>query len=104
MSEIMIFCTTGQQDLAETIAHALVEAGEVACVNIVPGIQSVYRWEGNVCRDTEYLLLMKTTQDQFEKVRSRIRRMHNYQVPEIIAVPIIAGDTDYLKWLHASIL
>jgi periplasmic divalent cation tolerance protein len=103
MSEIIILCTTDKQELAENIAEALVEACEVACVNIVPGIRSIYRWEGKIFKETEYLLLIKTTIEQFEAVRSRIRRMHSYQVPEIIATSIVAGDADYLKWLHASV-
>jgi periplasmic divalent cation tolerance protein len=103
MNEIMVLCATDKQELAEDIAAALVEACEAACVNIVPGIRSIYRWEGKVCKETEYLLLIKTTSDHFEEVRDRIRRMHSYQVPEIIATPVIAGDADYLKWLHASV-
>jgi uncharacterized protein involved in tolerance to divalent cations len=103
MNEIIVMCTTGNQELAENIAAALVEACEAACVNIVPGIRSIYRWEGKVCKETEHLLLIKTTIENFEKIRSRIRQMHSYQVPEIIAVSIVAGDSDYLNWLHASV-
>jgi periplasmic divalent cation tolerance protein len=103
MNEIVVLCTTDKQELAEDIASALVEACEVACVNIVPGIRSIYRWEGKVCKETECLLVVKTTMEHFEEVRERIRRMHSYQVPEIIAVPVIAGDPDYLNWLHASV-
>jgi len=103
MNEIIVLCTTDKQELAENIAAALVEACEAACVNIIPGIRSIYRWEGKVCKETEYLLLIKTTTKQFEAIRSRIRRMHSYQVPEIIAASIVAGDADYLQWLHASV-
>jgi periplasmic divalent cation tolerance protein len=103
MNEVIVLCTTDSQELAEAIASALVEACEAACVSIVPGIRSVYRWEGKVCKETEFLMLIKTTADKFEEVRCRIRRMHSYQVPEIIAASIVAGDTDYLQWLHASV-
>jgi periplasmic divalent cation tolerance protein len=103
MNGIIVLCTTDKQELAGNIADALVEACEAACVNVIPGIQSIYRWDGKVCRETEFLLLIKTTAEQFEAVRSRIRQMHGYQVPEIIAVSIVAGDAAYLKWLHASV-
>jgi periplasmic divalent cation tolerance protein len=86
-------------ELARRISSELVEAGEAACVNVVSGIRSIYRWEGKVCDDTEYLLLIKAPSDGFEAVRTRIRRMHSYQVPEVIALPIALGDPEYLSWL-----
>lgn len=104
MNEILVLNTTDTLDLAQEIASALVEAREAACVTIIPGIRSVYRWEGKVCNEGEYLLLIKSSTDQFEAVRSRIRRLHSYQVPEIIALPISAGDPDYLAWLRSSLL
>lgn len=103
MNEIIILSTTDTPELGEQIATALVEAGEAACVNMVPGIRSIYRWEGKVCNEAEYLLLIKSCAGKFEEVRSRIRKMHSYQVPEIIAIPITAGDADYLKWLQLSV-
>ena len=103
MDEIIIFCTVDSEESGELISAALVEAGEVACVNIVSGIRSVYRWEGKLCRDAELLLVIKSTAEKFEAVRDRIRRMHTYQVPEVIAVSVTAGDADYLKWLRESV-
>jgi periplasmic divalent cation tolerance protein len=103
MNEIIVLCATDKRELAEDIAAALVEACEAACVSIIPGIQSIYRWEGKLCKETEYLLVIKTIMERFEEVRCRIRRMHSYQVPEIIAMPVGAGDADYLSWLHASV-
>jgi periplasmic divalent cation tolerance protein len=103
MNEMLILNTTGTIELARKIASALVEAGEAACVNIVPGIHSIYSWEGKVCNDEEYLLLIKSSAEKFEAVRSRIRQLHSYEVPEIIALPITAGDPPYLAWLRASI-
>ena len=91
------------EELGERIAAALVEAREAACVNIISGIRSVYRWEGKLCRDAELLLIIKSVAEKFEAVRERIRLMHTYQVPEVIAVPIVAGDADYLKWLRESV-
>jgi periplasmic divalent cation tolerance protein len=104
MSEIIILSTTDTPELAGQMAAALVEAGEAACVNIVPSIRSIYRWEGKVQDEGECLLLIKSTSEKFESVRLRIRRLHTYQIPEVIAIPITAGDSDYLAWLHAAIL
>jgi len=103
MSEIIIFCTVDSEELGERIAGALVEAREAACVNIVSGIRSIYRWEGKLCRDAELLLIIKSVTEKFEAVRETIRRMHTYQVPEVIAVPLTACDADYLKWLRESV-
>jgi periplasmic divalent cation tolerance protein len=101
MSEIVILSTTDTPELARQIAAALVEAGEAACVNIIPGIRSIYRWEAKVQDESEWLLLMKSTSERFEAVRSRIRQLHTYQTPEVIAIPITAGDPDYLAWLRS---
>lgn len=103
MKEIIILSTTDSLELGEKIAIALVEEREAACVNIIPGIHSIYRWEGKVFNEKEYLLIIKCSADSFETVRSRIRRLHTYQVPEIIAIPVAAGDPDYLSWLHTSV-
>ena len=103
MSEIIIFCTVDSEELGEKIADALLEAREAACVNIVSGVRSIYRWEGKLCRDAELLLIIKSVAEKFEAVRETIRRIHTYQVPEVIAFPITAGDADYLKWLRCSI-
>ena len=103
MNEIIIFCTVDSEELGERIADALVEAREAACVNIVPGVRSIYRWEDKLCRDVELLLVVKSVAENFESVRERIRRMHTYQVQEVIAIPVTAGDADYLKWLRESV-
>lgn len=103
MNEILILNTTDTRDLAEKIASALVDSHEAACVNIIPGIRSVYRWQGKVCDEEECLLLIKSSAEKFEAVRATIRRLHSYNVPEIIAVPVTAGDPDYLAWLSSSV-
>jgi len=103
MDALLIVTTTDSEDLARSIASALVEAGEAACVNIVPGVRSVFRWEGELCNEEEYLLMIKTDAANWEAVRSRIRQLHSYQVPEVIAVPIAAGDPDYLNWLATQV-
>jgi periplasmic divalent cation tolerance protein len=100
MGEIVVFSTTDSEELARSIATALVESRAAACVNIVPGVSSIYRWEGKVCDSREWLLVIKTPGERFEEVRSRIRAMHSYQLPEVIAVPVTAGDPEYLRWIH----
>ena len=99
MSAIVVLTTTDSEELARTIARALVEAREAACVNIVPAIRSIYRWEGKICDERELLLIIKSSEEQFEAIRTRIRALHTYQVPEIVSLPIRAGDPDYLRWL-----
>jgi len=103
MNSILVLSTADTLQLAEKIAEALVAAHEAACVNIVPGIRSIYRWEGKVCNEGEYLLLIKSSAEKFEAIQQRIHLLHSYQVPEIIALPISKGDPSYLEWLHTSL-
>jgi periplasmic divalent cation tolerance protein len=103
MSEILVLSTTDTLDLAQKIASVLVREHEAACVNIIPGIRSVYYWEGKECNDQEFLLLIKSTEERFEDIRARIRQLHTYQLPEIIALPITAGDPPYLAWLRQAV-
>jgi periplasmic divalent cation tolerance protein len=102
MSAILVLSTTDSLELARKIASALVEAGEAACVNIVPGIRSIYHWEGKTCDEGEFLMLIKSSAERFEAIRSRIRQLHSYQVPEVISVPISDGDPDYMTWLEQN--
>ena len=103
MDTIIVLSTTDTLESAEAIASALVDAREAACVNIVPEIRSVYRWEGKVCSESECLLVIKSSSEKFAAIQKRIRSLHNYQVPEIIAVPVSEGDSEYLKWLQDSL-
>ena len=103
MNEIIILCTVDSEELGEKIAADLVESRQVACVNIIPGIRSIYRWEGKLCRDAEYLLVIKSVAGKFDDVRERIRQLHTYQLPEVIAVPIADGDAEYLQWLRDAV-
>ena len=86
-----------------TVARALVESHLAACVNVLPAVKSVYRWEGELRTETEHLLLIKTTTGRFEALRERIAEMHSYENPEIIGLPVEAGATPYLAWLSASV-
>lgn len=98
--EIVILCTVPNEDIASNIAKVLVEEKLAACVNIVPGLLSVYSWKGEICRDRELLCIIKSREELFEKIESAIKRNHPYEVPEIIALPIIKGHAPYLAWIH----
>jgi uncharacterized protein involved in tolerance to divalent cations len=95
---ITILTTTASPDEADRIADALVAEGLAACVQIA-AIRSRYIWKGQVERADEQLLLIKTRETLFEPVRARIRELHSYETPEIVALPIAAGDGEYLAWL-----
>jgi periplasmic divalent cation tolerance protein len=97
---IIIFVTASSESEAETIAKALVEERLAACVNILSPIRSIYRWEGKVADDREWLLVIKTQAERFSAVEARVKVLHSYQVPEVIALPIVAGAEGYLRWLR----
>ena len=101
---IVIFCTCEHQEQALHIANELVEARLAACVNVLPPIQSIYRWQDKVENAQEILLLVKTSTARFAAVRDRILSLHSYDTPEIIAVPIAAGSDKYLTWLREQLL
>ncbi len=96
---IVILITAPALDKGEEIARALVTEGIAACVSIIPRITSVYRWEGKVCEDEEVLLLVKSPKSLFPRIRDRVKSLHSYDIPEIIALPVIDGLPDYLEWL-----
>ena len=96
-------CTVPDADTADSIATALVSEKLAACVNIIPGITSVYRWQDKVENADEYLLLVKTTARAWALLEARILALHPYELPEIIAVPIETGQQDYIKWITDSL-
>ena len=98
-SPLIILCTCPDPATAERIAETVVGERLAACVNIVPGLTSLYHWEGQIQRDAELLLLIKTRQAVYPLLEARIRELHPYQVPEIIALPIQAGLAAYLNWI-----
>jgi periplasmic divalent cation tolerance protein len=98
-NQIVVFCTAPNRETGERIARALVQERLAACVNLLPGLVSTYRWQGKVEQAAECLLLIKTAQSRFDTLRERIKSLHPYDVPEIIAMPISQGDTQYLKWI-----
>jgi periplasmic divalent cation tolerance protein len=100
---IVVFITAPTRDEARAIADKLVEKQLAACVQILPGMESVYRWQGKVERQPEYLLLVKTTAERFVELEREVRAMHSYDTPEIVSFPITRGSTDYLRWLAESV-
>jgi periplasmic divalent cation tolerance protein len=103
MERIVVLCTVGSTEDAERIAQDVVGRGLAACVSIVGGVTSVYRWQGRVEKEAERLLVMKTRADRFEALRQAITALHPYDVPEIIALPIEAGHEAYLAWIDESV-
>lgn len=88
---------------AETLARALVDARVAACVNVLPAVTSIYRWQGAVARDEESLLLIKTTAEGFETLRREVLAHHPYELPEVIGLDVTAGHGPYLEWVAASV-
>jgi len=104
MAFIQIMTTTETKEQAQAIARHLLDTKLAACVQITGAIESTYRWKGKVENAREYSCLMKTREDLFPKVEAAIKKLHSYETPEIIAVPIIQGSNEYLKWLDESLI
>lgn len=100
---IIVLTTTGSRAEAESLAAALVERQLAACVQIVGPIQSVYRWQGAIEQSEEFLCLVKSQQSHYAALEAAIRNLHSYEVPEILALPVTSGSTDYLAWLSTSL-
>jgi uncharacterized protein involved in tolerance to divalent cations len=104
VSELLeVRVSVGAPDEADRIAAALVSEGLAACVQVVPGVTSVYRWEGEVERAAELLLLAKTTTDLFDRLAERVVELHSYATPEVLAVPVARAGGAYAAWLRESV-
>lgn len=99
---VQVMTTTDRRELAETIARQLVEKHLAACVQIVGPIRSIYRWQGAVEEAEEWQCLIKTRTELVDEVIAQIRALHSYQVPEILAFPVLAGNREYLDWLRSE--
>lgn len=99
---LVVFCTCPNAETAGRIADAVVAEGHAACVNMVSGVTSIYLWQGERQRDTEVLLIMKTRAAAYSALEARIRELHSYQTPEVIALPIAQGSAPYLAWIDAN--
>ena len=100
---IVVLLTAANGEEAARLADLMIGAHLAACVQILPEMESVYRWEGKIERQAEILLLAKTTRSKFEDLEREVRALHSYETPEIIALPIVAGSAPYLEWLNASV-
>jgi len=100
-NHLMILCTCPDKDTAEKIARLLIEGNIAACVNILPGMTSLYKWEGKIESAQEHLLLIKAHKDHYQTIESTLRTYHTYDLPEIIAVPIERGLPEYLHWIDS---
>ncbi len=99
MEALIVYITAPNEEEGAKMARALVEERLAGCVNIVKSIRSIYPWKGNIEDATETLLIVKTQKRLFESLENRVRELHSYKVPEIIAVTVVEGSNDYLKWL-----
>ena len=101
--ELLVLVTASSKDEAAHIAEALVAERLAACVNIVGSIESVYRWEGKIVRDAEALMVIKTTDQRYGDLERRVKELHSYSTPEVIAMKIARGSAEYLAWLGESV-
>jgi periplasmic divalent cation tolerance protein len=100
---IVVLTTAPSQEVADTIAETLVEERLVACANLVPGVTSVFRWKGQVFRDSEILVVLKTTTAQLGPLRRRLVELHPYELPEMLALDVRGGHGPYLEWVRAEV-
>ena len=100
---LVVLMTAGSRDEADRIAHALVTEMLAACVNVLPGVTSVYRWEGELQRDQEWLLVAKTTSEVLDDLVRRVQALHSYDLPEVVALPVMGGNEAYLRWVDGEV-
>jgi len=101
--KVLVLTTAGSRSEAQKIAQAVVERRLAACVNSIPQIQSVYRWEGRIESAEEYLLLIKTTKGHVAEIQSTIEELHSYELPECLVISVEGGSAEYLKWIDDSV-
>ncbi len=97
---IVVLATCGSEEEAVRIAHSLVEERLAACVNLISPVRSLYRWEGKIWDEREWILIIKTQKKRFEELEKKVKSLHSYSVPEIIGLPVVEGASSYLKWLE----
>ena len=100
---VMVFITTSEDEESRLIARVLLEQKKAACVNILPGINSLYWWQKKIDQDHESLLIVKTRMELLEEVVRLVKEVHSYDVPEIIAVPVVGGNDDYIDWINREV-
>jgi len=102
--KIVVLTTCDSEKQAEKLAHTLVDQRLAACVNVLPKGRSIYRWEGKIEDSAEWLLLIKSRRDLFAALRAEIQKMHTYELPEVIAIPVVDGSEAYLNWLDDQLI
>lgn len=103
MSALVVVTTVGTEEEANQLAEELVARRHSSCVNIVPVHRSVYRWQGKVCDDTEFLLVIKTLEQEYEAVEATVSELHSYELPEILAFRVSRGEARFLDWIAESL-
>jgi periplasmic divalent cation tolerance protein len=103
MRAIAVVTTVGTEEQAYLIAREIVARRQAACVNVVPGIRSIYRWKGKICKDGELLLIIKTLESELEGVQETIRELHSYELPEILSFNVAHGERRFLEWIAGSV-
>ena|ERR1700722_5386216 len=102
--KIVVLSACATADEAHSIATKLIEARLAACVNVIPGVRSFYRWKGKVEQAEECMLVIKTSRRQFESLRIELEKAHTYEVPEVVALPVVEGSPNYLNWLDNELV
>ncbi|MEO6193959.1 MAG: divalent-cation tolerance protein CutA [Thermoanaerobaculia bacterium] len=103
MRAIVVVTTVGTEEQAYLIAREIVARRQAACVNILPGVRSIYRWKGKICKDGELMLLVKTLEGEFEGVAATIRELNSYELPEILSFKVAEGERGFLDWIAGSV-
>ena len=101
--KIVVLSTCSSAEEAHKVAQGLVEARLAACVNVLTGARSFYRWKGAIAEDTEWLLVIKSSRARFDALRATLEKLHSYEVPEVVALPIVDGSKNYLLWLEGEL-
>ncbi|MES1211290.1 MAG: divalent-cation tolerance protein CutA [Acidobacteriota bacterium] len=103
MGAIVVITTVGTEEQANLIAREIVARRQAACVNILPGVRSIYRWKGKICKDGELMLVVKTLEQELDGVSATIRELHSYELPEILSFQVIRGEANFLEWIASSV-
>ncbi|HEY0553218.1 MAG TPA: divalent-cation tolerance protein CutA [Thermoanaerobaculia bacterium] len=103
MRAIAVITTVGTEEQAYLIAREIVARRQAACVNILPGVRSIYRWKGKICKDGELMLVVKTLEKEFDAVAATIRELHSYELPEILSFTVSHGERGFLDWIAGSV-
>lgn len=99
MEEIVVFITASNEDEAVRIARAILEDRLAGCINIIRDVRSIYTWQGKIEDESEVIMVIKTKKSLFNPLKEKVKKLHSYTIPEVIALPITEGSEDYLKWL-----